>query len=125
MKSLKQSANPNCSICQGSGQDTRITGFTGLCECINERPIDPELLHATLIDTPELIVSSTNEDTTSLQIITEPEIKGKEERAFTLQNMLDCYKSGAQSVSSNWDEVNEEFMRSYFKQLFKIDIDNH
>lgn len=34
-KSLKDSAKPDCVICNGSGQDTRITGFTGVCECVS------------------------------------------------------------------------------------------
>lgn len=34
MKSLRESANPDCEICKGSGQDTTTTGFTAVCECV-------------------------------------------------------------------------------------------
>jgi hypothetical protein len=35
-KSLCESADPNCKICGGSGQDTTTTAYTSVCDCVNE-----------------------------------------------------------------------------------------
>lgn len=41
--SLRDKAQKDCIICNGSGQDTRTTGFTAVCECVSEMKQSKEL----------------------------------------------------------------------------------
>lgn len=41
--SLKDQAKKDCPICKGSGQDTRTTGFTAVCECVEAEESQIEL----------------------------------------------------------------------------------